>query len=270
MAAPQQAAGTGGIHNPGTPRYAEALTKLQPLRPVLARLNHRNKNQHRGAAWWGAFGLLRRHVDGLAGELDATAALSNTSAKGKCKKRKREDDAREEKARGHVRWLRDVLVPKCYLAFSQLTADNQFATLGVVLLGALAQVHAVCVMLVGEAQGTDEDSLPPASATLDHGTNKEEPSSSSLTSRPSSQGGVVISRDEVAKAEKLRKTPGISQARSLDRSQLGKDDEISVSKQQKASMVSTKKGGPEKEAKPAKKKKAKKGDEFDDLFKGLF
>lgn len=41
-------------------------------------------------------------------------------------------------------WLRDVLVPKCYLAFSQLTADNQFAPLGVVLLGVLAQTQAAC------------------------------------------------------------------------------------------------------------------------------
>lgn len=39
-------------------------------------------------------------------------------------------------------WMKTVLGPRAYEAFSQLTADRQFAQLGLVLIGVLAQVEA--------------------------------------------------------------------------------------------------------------------------------
>ena len=99
--------------------YQDALDGLQPLQPVLRGFNHRNKNQHRRAAWWAPFGMLRRHIERLVDELldEAAAITAAASNKSKSKKRQRSDDGGgvETKVKGHVEWLRDVLVPKCYL-----------------------------------------------------------------------------------------------------------------------------------------------------------
>ncbi|KAK7965086.1 hypothetical protein PG996_000554 [Apiospora saccharicola] len=133
--------------------YHETLQLVRPLQPLLAGFNHRNKNQHRVATWWASFNMLRRHVTKWADELDR-------QAKARPKKRKRtagdgDGDGKKDGDGGSAEvralWLRDVLVPKCYLTFSQLAADNQFAPLGLVLTGALAQAYKACVRLVGEA-----------------------------------------------------------------------------------------------------------------------
>ncbi|KAI1378266.1 hypothetical protein F4677DRAFT_412708 [Hypoxylon crocopeplum] len=314
-----QGASTGSTINPHNDNhdsrneYEEALDGLQPLQPILAGFNHRNRNQHRRAAWWAAFGMLRRHVDKLVGELtESTAALQKPSNSASSKKRKRndggtssssKDDKRANaKLRDHVRWLRDVLVPKCYLAFSQLTADNQFATLGVVLLGALAQVNAACTRLIGEASPATEDeegdgkSSVRGLASSSTVAAKESGSSDGRglplsregeCQTPDQKGGAVISRDEVARAEKLRRKNAQSEEGAADQSR-STASVLDKSKYQghdgDSALIGEKRGTASKpsrentnaprkeESKPAKKKKAKKGggDEFDDLFKGLF
>ncbi|KAI0145902.1 hypothetical protein F4776DRAFT_382639 [Hypoxylon sp. NC0597] len=314
--APQSAATTGSTNHTSssnsnsnsnsTNGYEEALDRLQPLQPILQGFNHRNRNQHRRAAWWAPFGMLRRHVDKLADELLDSAAAANAAARSKSKKRKRDnDDGRaEKKVRDHVKWLRDVLVPKCYLAFSQLTADNQFATLGVVLLGALAQVNAACTGLIGEAAPAVEEQTSISStrelASI-AGTNTHLKDSSRAGSRepsfrptyngvpevPRLQGGGVISRDEVARAEKLRRKntqlEGRDEARSSNslgdmRKEQGhiydaasrEEQQHKISSKGKARGTDDAPNG--EEMKPTKKKKKTKkgGDEFDALFKGLF
>lgn len=114
-------------------QHQQALESLAPLRPLLAGFNHRNRNQHRGARWWGAFGMLRRHVSKLIDELDAAAAAaaavkmakssssSATKTSNKKKKRKRggeEEDAGKgvgAAADARATWLRAALVPRCYM-----------------------------------------------------------------------------------------------------------------------------------------------------------
>lgn len=69
--------------------------------------------------------MLRRHVERVVDELleaadaVAAAAAAAAAAKSKSKKRRRDDGGGgggvERKVRGHVEWLRDILVPKCYL-----------------------------------------------------------------------------------------------------------------------------------------------------------
>ncbi|KAI1467213.1 uncharacterized protein F4812DRAFT_465281 [Daldinia caldariorum] len=308
--------------------YQDALDGLQPLQPVLRGFNHRNRNQHRRAAWWAPFGMLRRHVEKLVDELieaaAAAAAAAAASTKSKSKKRRRDgdgDDGRgvgvgglgglERNVKCHVGWLRDVLVPKCYLAFSQLTADNQFATLSVVLLGVLAQVNATCVRLVGEAPaaepsagetGTSSPHGPPSSITTtitatranqagsSQGAQGQQQQQQQQSSRPlvgrdetpGDRGGTKISRDEVARAEKLRRKkntfqPGSSSDIADDIAGIDDDDDEKPLRKQKqqqqeqATSSKTKINEKEVGAKPAKKKKTKKGgDEFDDLFKNLF
>ncbi|OTA93310.1 hypothetical protein M434DRAFT_11720 [Hypoxylon sp. CO27-5] len=309
--APQSAATTGSTdhfsnsNSNSANEYEAALDRLQPLQPILQGFNHRNRNQHRRAAWWAPFGMLRRHVDKLADELLDSAAAASAAAKSKSKKRKREnDDGRaEKKVRDHVKWLRNVLVPKCYLAFSQLTADNQFATLGVVLLGALAQVNAACTGLIGEAAPAAEEQTRISSAreltsiasTTTHlkdssraGSREPSfhPTHDGIAEMPSLQGGGVISRDEVARAEKLRRRniqlEGRDEARSsnsLGNRKMEQGDVYDVAsgeKQHKPSLKSKARRPDDapssEEMKPTKKKKKTKkgGDEFDALFKGLF
>ena len=138
--------GGGGDNDSGSDndRYKRGLEALAPLGPLLAGFNHRNRNQHRGARWWGAFGMLRRHAAKLVDELDGAAAraarLSAAASAGrrqKTKKRRRLGRGEEEGAAGDVAadgghapvvvvaefvradaraaWFRDVLVPRCYL-----------------------------------------------------------------------------------------------------------------------------------------------------------
>ncbi|KAK8026867.1 hypothetical protein PG991_003923 [Apiospora marii] len=212
--------------------YHETLQLVRPLQPLLAGFNHRNKNQHRVATWWASFNMLRRHVTKWADELDQQA-----QARPKKRKRTAAGDGSEKKDEGgpaEVRglWLRDVLVPKCYLTFSQLAADNQFAPLGLVLTGALAQAYKACVRLVGEAPSereematrlskpavaiSDEAAGSPAAATAEKGmkaTSKDTSSSSSSAAKRQVSAiigdddvGQVISRDSVRAAAAAPKT----------------------------------------------------------------
>ncbi|KAK8056595.1 hypothetical protein PG993_001822 [Apiospora rasikravindrae] len=140
--------------------YNDTLLLIRPVQPLLAGFHHRNKNQHRVATWWASFNMLRRHVTKWTDELDQ-------QAKARPKKRKRtaaaaaaaKNQGGDSSGPAEVRalWLRDILMPKCYLSFSQLASDNQFAPLGLVLTGALAQLYNACVRFVGEAPTeTDE------------------------------------------------------------------------------------------------------------------
>ncbi|OTB06923.1 hypothetical protein M426DRAFT_318637 [Hypoxylon sp. CI-4A] len=292
----------------GTSEYEAALDKLQPLQPILRGFNHRNRNQHRRAAWWAPFGMLRRHLDKLIDELyEAAASITTTAAAAaaakktsdSAKKRKRGDghgdDTKEKRlektVHDHVRWLRDVLVPKCYVAFSQLTADNQFATLGVVLLGALAQVNAVCVQVVGESVGVEETKdlvstrEPDGKGVVAVVRPTNELLNTDTTAPAVRQGGAVVSRDEAARTEKLRRKKmelEKSQSMPLDTAESVKggqdpgDKPISTEKRSGSSSKSisqeAKSAAAKDGAKPAKKKKKTKkgGDEFDALFNNLF
>ncbi|KAI1735541.1 hypothetical protein F4680DRAFT_301903 [Xylaria scruposa] len=182
--------------------YSQALSRLEPLQPVLAGLAHRNHSQHRRAAWWRYFGMLRRScaklVESLVVAIAAahrTAARAAKAARAKSRKRRREELAsgapvtvtavgasdalvvqgsrsQMEIITSHATWLHDVLAPKCYLAFSQLAADNQFAALGVVLLGILAQVKAACDCV---ASGPADPLLPPSVGKISAATAERKP-----------------------------------------------------------------------------------------------
>ncbi|RYO80298.1 hypothetical protein DL766_003233 [Monosporascus sp. MC13-8B] len=301
--------GTSGGPGDDANRYLSALDELLPLQPVLAGFNHRNRNQHRGARWWGAFGMLRRHVGKLADELDVAAARfarmlpSSSGANAKAgtsnsssnkKKRKRDGETAGvtttppfARADERAKWLRDALVPKCYLAFSQLAADNQFATLGVVLLGVLAQVHAACTRLVGEAAEPALAPLAEAVSASSFGTPTTALGPSAVISRSNpglatvagkEPGGTVVSRAEVARVEKRRRK---QQQEEGSASQPPRPSRPSEDTAGSTPIVVMTREGKERardaEERPrlpaqkkATKKKTKKGDEFDNLFKSLF
>ncbi|KAI8953914.1 hypothetical protein F4801DRAFT_534870 [Xylaria longipes] len=347
--------------------YSQALSRLEPLQPVLAGLAHRNHNQHRRAAWWRCFGMLRRNcaklVENLVVAIAAArknAARAAKAAKTKSKKRRREElasgrpvteesgndapgvqgsEPEIEIVASHAAWLHNVLAPKCYLAFSQLTADNQFAPLGVVLLGILAQIKAACDCLAPRladpllsspsvrgisaaaerklsstenptivAQNGNTAAIPALGPGLT--TNETqlalEETQESRRKISGGDGGKTISREDVERAAEQRKkgketgktkakrdvqpttiadqakagtlikgtTETPSGKRQVLSAQVDQGDEgARAAKKVKTASITKEKAKGESndnDKSKKKKKKIKKGDEFDDLFKGLF
>ncbi|KAI0971128.1 hypothetical protein F4678DRAFT_433807 [Xylaria arbuscula] len=340
--------------------YAQALSRLEPLQPVLTGLAHRNRNQHRRVAWWRHFGMLRRNCARLVEDLIAAVAAARKSAvraaktaKAEGKKRRREElvtgvrtSGDDVAARGagavveingnverHATWVRDVLAPKCYLAFSQLTADPQFASLGVVLLGVLGQIQAACdiaapiqpspspsaqdISAAAEYRSSNIENVTPTITTPKAGSADAISSSEPVPVRNESEvalagknaeigGGKAISRADVerASAQQRKKAKDAKTEKDRDskiavapsdrakssapaemsaattslpssKRQVSGRGEGEVSRPTKKTKTATvtrdeNKSASEDKDKKKKKKKGKKGDEFDDLFKGLF
>ncbi|KAJ5545351.1 hypothetical protein N7535_006259 [Penicillium sp. DV-2018c] len=85
--------------------------EILAVHSMLHLIFHRNKNQHHRAKWWKWLSILKR----------ATLDLVRS-------------DVESQKH------LATQIIPRCYIAFSTVVADNQFSTLGVVLLSALARL----------------------------------------------------------------------------------------------------------------------------------
>lgn len=142
-------------------------------------------------------------------------------------------------------------------AFTQLAADNQYAPLGLVLLGVLAQIEAgISPML--PAEDITAAVQPPNEPELSmHDTPSVVPDTD-ISNAESRDFGVAISREEVlgsgqgsVLAEKEQETLWISKSKRCR-------DEVSHDKKEKV-----------KPKKDKKKKKKRNGDEFDDLFSSL-
>ncbi|KAH6653898.1 hypothetical protein BKA67DRAFT_563530 [Truncatella angustata] len=271
------------VQAPSASSYQSALAKVQPLVPILAGFNHRNRSQHRHARWWAAFGSLRRNVGRLVSELEAAAAKRD--ARNPSKKRGRGGQeggggnggkAVEDKAR----WMRDFLVGEAYLDFSQLAADNQFAVLGIVLLGVLASVHDACIQLVGEASSLVEVALDELSTAIAEPAVVVEVVQKDMAKKPSVKRaglaendvdfGQVVSREEVAAAATAAQTPKIREADG-EPSVKRKKKDVGKSTNKPIEEVASREEVPKKDkaAKEKKKKKKSQGDEFDDLFSSL-
>ncbi|KAL9044226.1 MAG: hypothetical protein Q9214_002623, partial [Letrouitia sp. 1 TL-2023] len=107
------------------------LASLRATTNLLQTLLHRNRNQHRRSLWWKWAGILKRFALRFlnASETDRLRLLQSNGS-----------------------YLRGVILPKCYVSFSQLVADSQYASLGIVLLAELASVQRA--MSVRELSGT--------------------------------------------------------------------------------------------------------------------
>ncbi|KAI9718972.1 MAG: hypothetical protein M1812_003857 [Candelaria pacifica] len=99
--------------------YHVDMGSLQEAAGILHLLSHRNRNQHRVSKWWRWFSMLRRSVGKFLCELHSS-------------------DGKRSIAR--LEYMREILIPKCHLAFSSVVADNQFSALGLVLLSSLARI----------------------------------------------------------------------------------------------------------------------------------
>lgn len=150
---------SSGKSQPGPPaKLAESLHLLDSIFV-------RNKNQHRSQAWWKPFALLRNALRKFMALETRESELKNpvrTEVDGQIV------DAREVRRRfdleAQVRrereivgeWIRETLCPPCYVTFSSLVADTQFANLGVVLVGALSEIAGVVGLPRGSGTEVDE------------------------------------------------------------------------------------------------------------------
>ncbi|CAG8244782.1 unnamed protein product [Penicillium salamii] len=95
------------------------MDEIQAVHSILHLIFHRNKNQHHRTKWWKWLSMLKRAT------LDLAQPLSVASAE------------------AQKQYLATHLIPRCYVAFSTVVADNQFSTLGVVLMAALARLSKI-------------------------------------------------------------------------------------------------------------------------------
>ncbi|KAJ5415307.1 hypothetical protein N7465_004002 [Penicillium sp. CMV-2018d] len=86
------------------------MEEILAVHSTLHLIFHRNKNQHRRAKWWKWLSILKRAT------LDFARGVKSHLA---------------------------TVIPRCYIAFSTVVADNQFSTLGIVLLAALARLSKI-------------------------------------------------------------------------------------------------------------------------------
>lgn len=119
---------------------------------LLDSLFVRNKNQHRNQLWWKPFSLLRaavrkfvilqRREDELRDPLRTKATGPVADAKETRRRFELEAQVRHERELMGER-IREVLGPRCYVVFSGIVADTQFANLGLVLMGVLSEIAGV-------------------------------------------------------------------------------------------------------------------------------
>ncbi|CAI7623429.1 unnamed protein product [Penicillium palitans] len=176
--------------------------EILAVHSTLHLIFHRNKNQHRRTKWWKWLSILKR----------ATLDFARSGVK------------------SHLA----TVIPRCYIAFSTVVADNQFSTLGIVLLAALARLSKITGI------------------------------SHQLKMQPVSKSKIIpVAKEDLG--ERIRRIDTVP----LAPVKISQSD----SKASRVSMVSkaTKEKPTEKPkdvSKPTKKKKKKNA--IDDLFSGLF
>ncbi|KAH0526225.1 hypothetical protein TsFJ059_009576 [Trichoderma semiorbis] len=203
---------------------AVATTSLSPILPILNAFNHRHHNQHRLAHWWPVFRIFRRTVRSLIEDLTSP----------------RRRDASSPPPRAV--WLNKHFIPRAYIAFSQLAADNQHAPLGLLLLAILARTHTALTQLL------DQPIIPP-------------PSSATTRANDVSQDkGVAIARQKQPPPTERLKTQSTIQPPS---------DEQQGEKLDRDPIKPSNSKSKEVPSKEKKKKKKAKGDALSSLFGSL-
>ncbi|OAP57076.1 hypothetical protein AYL99_09189 [Fonsecaea erecta] len=144
-----QAKPDSGLSTPQGTSKREPKFSLPFAKSVLDKIWIRNKNQHRTQPWWKSLSMLRKAVSRLVTIEQEERSLRDRplgygGATAMDAKAVRARFEREAQLRGEkeiwIDWIRQVLIPKAYLGFSGLVSDTQFAHLGLVLVGLLADV----------------------------------------------------------------------------------------------------------------------------------
>ncbi|RKF63372.1 putative ribonuclease mrp protein subunit rmp1 [Erysiphe neolycopersici] len=242
--------------------YSTSLQRLQEISYLLHLAHHRNKNQHRVARWYKFFGQLRRQIAKLILELDAfTTALKMMGITTRTRiiitdliKSNKYLAVAHLKIDQRTEFMQLFLVPKCHLAFENLIADNQYAVLGLMLMGLLANLNDILPML--PSKNIEEN--PVIIDTEPNNIKKNAVRDTQLNDL-----GEIISRQEF----KARHQECDNQEK------IGKKSiaVMSNNKQRVRNLIEEPRNEETKSHPNTKsrKKKTKKGDIFDDIFKKL-
>lgn len=112
---------------------------------LLDLIVRRHKNQHRSQLFFKQVQTLRRALRQLLAlhtQLDDLSATKLTKSADEVRRRFEQEATLRSQREVAEEHIREVLVPKCYVAFSNVVADLPFANLGVVLMGILSEVAA--------------------------------------------------------------------------------------------------------------------------------
>lgn len=145
--------------------------------------------------------MLRRSLQKLILDLEAAIQRAEVMAFSSAKPRKQHPATISKTSKQpeldrvveRAAWMRAVLEPRAYETFSQLTADRQFAQLGLVLIGMLAQVETAMAPFVPVEQQTSQPEEKPGSVRAAQGADP----SKSVIDNEELDLGVVVSRDEL-------------------------------------------------------------------------
>ncbi|KAI5457891.1 hypothetical protein BGZ63DRAFT_427911 [Mariannaea sp. PMI_226] len=239
--------------SPSVEILTQTQASLSPLLPILQAVAHRHRNQHSSSHWWRAFGLLRRATRSLAASLLRRPSKS--------------DD--ELPSVVQARWMASHIVPRTYVAFTQLAADNQHAPLGLMLLAVLARISRLLSDLV-PSNHTSSNPNPSSSSAAVTQTSTQGPdtipSSDNLASpHPNVDMGIVISRHDLAISNTTNKTS----AESMDNPASSKDPSNDIKPGKSAKNSSNEVTKDTSRNGNGKKKKKKAGDAFSSLFGSL-
>jgi len=151
-----------------------------------------------------------------------------------------------------VDFLVEWIVPKCYLAFSALVADNQYANLGLMLMGTLARIRKIVQSLRKEVEDEDDDAEIKVEVLLGE---DEIPDL-----------GEVIMREDAQMTSPVAVEGGENAGASVESKKNKKKRRLAVEDLGEDSTIES---APSKPREKKKKKKRKDHDEFDDLFDSL-
>ncbi|RDL35037.1 uncharacterized protein BP5553_06968 [Venustampulla echinocandica] len=251
--------------------FTALIQNLTALYSTLHLFHHRNKNQHRLSKWYFYFSQFRRQVQKLVKEIEAYDAARKLSAKSRFTREA------EERLRARIGLLAGVggggasdgMVGDWFLAFSTLVADNQYSTLGLMLLGSLARFQSLLVD-AGSEVGIEVD--------LVVGSQVESEGVKELLLVEGEQRGYGDDLGEVVERAVLKDLVGVEKEDDMEDKIKDEDVDDGVvdskkRKKRKQDFVGSKterlaKSTPTQPLKK-KKKKREKGDAFDDLFGGL-
>ncbi|KAH7144632.1 hypothetical protein B0J13DRAFT_607948 [Dactylonectria estremocensis] len=223
---------------PSPETLSDIQTSLTPIIHILRAVAHRHRNQHSASHWWASFAFVRRAVRNLKSALlrpsPRTAVVSPPVLQAK-----------------HI--VHHV-VPRAFIAFTQLAADNQHAPLGLLLLGVLARIKRLLSDLVPSDNISKSSPIPTTEATRNSGLPP-------ARSDEVVDLGVAISRDELLPKPSSRESgcATAEEARSKDiKDEKHAQSTIAAIKETPVDSLSKK-----------KKKKKKGGDALSSLFGSL-
>lgn len=180
---------------------------LAPTLALLDAFNHRHRNQHRRSVWWQQFNLLRRAVRKLSSHRFDTGTSATLQKHVRRNLQTTDHGVGAGQGVGapslsllhHIKWVMENVIPPSYIAFTQLAADNQYAPLGLALLGVLARFNSIISPILPSPFTVQ--SLPAAAhakASTSHLSCRPD-SPQPLHCAPTAQDlGVIVSRSEIS------------------------------------------------------------------------